>query len=466
MGGHKGGQVAARLAVDTIYRFLQQEYIPDANEAIVNAIQAANDIIYNKSSENPELAGMGTTVVLSLRRGEKLYTAWVGDSRMYLFRWNRLLRETTDHTTVQKLVDDGLITETEALNHPRRHELLRAVGTQAKVVPQLTESAIRLMAGDRILICSDGICGYLPDTVIETVLASGENPNPQAEKLLELCYQNGGQDNATILLFHFNNTPSSFTIPITQQQVEMQQYRFTKTTIENTEAKETLPPDNFNTESDTDINDPDTVTIVIHKQKFLVVTASLLLGILLLMMVYSHYSKTNIANNTNTIADTREDSSETNKIPTSSIYNQPPAHANGIPHPDSSMLIEYKVRKGESLKKVAEKFLLSEEEIMEMNELTTKKLKPKQILRIRVWTVFAVNEPNIGFRELAQRFYGNIRYTKLLQKANRNKEKVNFGDTLYIPKPTPAMVAYINTQNQSNTTNTKSAPKTTILGVH
>ncbi|MBK7950775.1 MAG: Stp1/IreP family PP2C-type Ser/Thr phosphatase [Deltaproteobacteria bacterium] len=201
MGGHRGGATASREAVAAIGETFEQRFgdgaSPDPGETLVEAIEQANARIHALSRQDPELAGMGTTVVaLLLDRAGRAAIAHVGDSRCYRFRDRRLEPLTVDHSVVAEMLRRGVLTAEEAANHPRRNEILRSVGVLRDVDVELTP--LELAPGDWILLCSDGLCGVVSDAEIDLVLANASSPEAAVEDLIRLANDSGGPDNVTV----------------------------------------------------------------------------------------------------------------------------------------------------------------------------------------------------------------------------------------------------------------------------
>ncbi len=220
MGGHRGGATASQLAVATIGEFFEQyfgraawiEGDPAASggeKTLRRAIGEANRRIFALAQTDPELEGMGTTVVaflLELREpGLRGAVAHVGDSRAYRHRQGRLETLTTDHSVVAEMHRRGLISAEEALFHPRRNEILRSVGLLPTV--EIEAKRVDLEAGDSILLCSDGLSGVLDEEEIAAVVAR-ESPEDAVETLIRLANERGGPDNITVQLFALPAVPA------------------------------------------------------------------------------------------------------------------------------------------------------------------------------------------------------------------------------------------------------------------
>jgi serine/threonine protein phosphatase PrpC/LysM repeat protein len=205
MGGHVGGATASRLAVEAAREFLENHYYDLPQDALKDAIEYANEAVYIKAAENPQLQGMGTTIVMVIVRDDKAYYAHVGDSRLYLHSGGKLIKLTRDHSFVQTLVDQGLLKEEEMESHPRRNEILRALGVRNDIEITICKSPAKPTNGDILLLCTDGLNSMITDTVTESVLNEDISIQHKALKLMQLANDAGGYDNITVQLVHFYN---------------------------------------------------------------------------------------------------------------------------------------------------------------------------------------------------------------------------------------------------------------------
>ena len=197
MGGYTGGEYASTMVVDTIAKVVN-EATEMSTEVLENAILQANRMVYEKSQSYKELEGMGTTAVVAYVQEDTLYWAHVGDSRLYIYGSEGLLRMTKDHSTVQQLVEAGTITEEEVIHHPKRNMLTRAIGVYETV--EVDTGVVEVHQNDRILLCSDGLSGYIEESKIELVLSEENNESRALEDLVHLVYDAGARDNVTIVL--------------------------------------------------------------------------------------------------------------------------------------------------------------------------------------------------------------------------------------------------------------------------
>jgi protein phosphatase len=212
MGGHAAGEVASRITVESI-----QEYIAATEEEhesswpfgfnsrvslegnrLTTAVEKANEKVMRAVQNRPELKGMGTTVVAALFDGDRATLVHVGDSRAYLFRDGELRRLTDDHSWVQEQVNAGILSEDEAKSHPLKNVVTRALGGAAHVSVDLIEVPVR--AGDRYLLCSDGLTGMLPDEELYEHFRTAASIDATVRGLIEVANSHGGVDNITAIL--------------------------------------------------------------------------------------------------------------------------------------------------------------------------------------------------------------------------------------------------------------------------
>ncbi|GAA3975826.1 Stp1/IreP family PP2C-type Ser/Thr phosphatase [Streptomyces marokkonensis] len=198
MGGQAAGEVASSEVISTIVPLDDDVPGSDLLTSLGTAVQRANDQLRQMVEEDPALEGMGTTLTALLWTGQRLGLVHVGDSRAYLLRDGVLTQITQDHTWVQRLVDEGRITEEEAGTHPQRSLLMRALGSGDHVEPDLSIREVR--AGDRYLICSDGLSGVVSHQTMEDTLASYQGPQETVQELIQLALRGGGPDNITVII--------------------------------------------------------------------------------------------------------------------------------------------------------------------------------------------------------------------------------------------------------------------------
>lgn len=197
MGGAAAGDLASAVAIKELQASDGDFRGKDMLELVAGAISRANDQIADLVRADPSLDGMGTTVCGVLFDGERCALANIGDSRGYLLRGGEMKRITRDHSWVQTLVDDGRISEAEALVHPHRSLILRVLNGHPTNTPDL--DWLDVEPGDRLLFCSDGLCGLVTDADIAGVLG-GEDPEQVLQRLVAMAHHEGGLDNITIIL--------------------------------------------------------------------------------------------------------------------------------------------------------------------------------------------------------------------------------------------------------------------------
>jgi protein phosphatase len=199
MGGHAGGEVASRLAMDSLQGGFRRD--PTAS-GLVDAVRAANEVVFDRSRHDPDLRGMGTTLtaaaLVATDDGDRLVLANVGDSRAYRFGSGGLEQLTTDHSVAEELVARGELSEAEAAVHPHRHILTRALGVAPEVDVDAWE--VQPAQGERYLLCSDGLTNEVSSDRITTVLSSTFDPQLAAETLVRMANEHGGNDNVTVVV--------------------------------------------------------------------------------------------------------------------------------------------------------------------------------------------------------------------------------------------------------------------------
>jgi serine/threonine protein phosphatase PrpC len=198
MGGHEGGELASSLAVEAIVRSYYGSMLPP-RESLAKALCDANQEVFKASRQNSGLKGMGTTCIAVVICDDQAWWSWIGDSRFYLLRDKQIYRMSEDHTVVQQLIRRGVLTVEEAYTHPDRSVLDRAIGTRNRVEPEAGEEAIHLVAGDRLLLCSDGLHDLVNDSEMAEVAAEGSVADC-AEALVQLALERGGYDNVSLIL--------------------------------------------------------------------------------------------------------------------------------------------------------------------------------------------------------------------------------------------------------------------------
>ena len=213
MGGHNAGEVASRLAVDAVVEFIRMTHdrrditwpfpINPSRSMTLNrlevALRLANRQVHDAGERDPAHAGMGTTIVAALIEGDRIVIGHVGDSRAYVFRHGELLQKTEDHTWVNAVM--GAASRAAAVDHPYRHVLTNGIGLGAELSPALAED--HLNAGDRWLMCTDGVHGALDDEVLRTALAT-RTAEDAAREVIRRALNEGTTDNATAVVLNID----------------------------------------------------------------------------------------------------------------------------------------------------------------------------------------------------------------------------------------------------------------------
>lgn len=214
IGGGPGGEEASALAIDSVETFVLETFkwfaqVQGREEDKVltdfrSAIGQANARIRSEAAEHPELRGMGTTLTLAYSLNDELFVAHVGDSRCYLFRHGTLHRLTRDHTIVEEMVGQGVLSAEEAEKHHWRHMITNAVGGHSAAI-KVEVHKLQLEAGDAVLLATDGLTGMVPDAAIARILQSEANPESACQLLVASANEAGGKDNITVVVARFES---------------------------------------------------------------------------------------------------------------------------------------------------------------------------------------------------------------------------------------------------------------------
>ncbi len=200
MGGHNAGEVASKMAAEEIVRYVDENYSLEDEESLISkAIKSANQEIYKFSKTNDKLNGMGTTVTACLVTSQNIYVANVGDSCCMAIKNGELKKITKDHSLVQELLDSGTISEFEAINHPKKNIITRALGTSMDVDVDVFK--LKALEYDLFILCSDGLTNEVTKDEILRIISNENNYISIANDLVNLANEKGGRDNITVLLF-------------------------------------------------------------------------------------------------------------------------------------------------------------------------------------------------------------------------------------------------------------------------
>ena len=202
MGGYNAGEVASKMAVETVKDYIYKHFEKSKEskekleQLLKDAIEHANSAIYKRAQSKKDLNGMGTTLDVCLIYNSKIYIGHIGDSRVYRIRKEFMRRITRDHSYVQTLIEDGKITKEEALHHPKRNMLTKALGCMENVEPDVyTKTFIK---DDIILMSSDGLTNMVNETDIYNIVK--QDKLNAAENLVKQANENGGYDNITVVI--------------------------------------------------------------------------------------------------------------------------------------------------------------------------------------------------------------------------------------------------------------------------
>ena len=198
MGGHQGGEVAASVAIES----LRRDFVEPTTDALVRAVQLANDAVVDRASDDPDLLGMGTTLcalaIVAVDGADRLAIVNVGDSRVYLLKGEGIEQVTDDHSLVATLERQGRLTRAEAAVHPQRNILTRALGIDARVMVDSWE--VLPVVGDRYVLCSDGLFNEVDESRIAATSRKLADPTDLARELVRLANEGGGRDNITVVV--------------------------------------------------------------------------------------------------------------------------------------------------------------------------------------------------------------------------------------------------------------------------
>lgn len=211
MGGHAVGELASRTAVEYVMSALPRELEKvrtkqELEDVLRLIVEKANVKVYLESLDNKKYKGMGTTLTIGVFRDWRFYISHIGDCRVYLLHGSSLSRLTVDHTLVQELIDSGTITEKEALTHPKRHLLVKSLGVNEYMSPDTY--SFDISQGDLLLMCSDGLYGYVDEEEIRSILRRHKDLDACASQLVAAANNAGGNDNVTVILIHCDREKS------------------------------------------------------------------------------------------------------------------------------------------------------------------------------------------------------------------------------------------------------------------
>ncbi len=201
LSGGACGQVASQLATQSIRQSFFSTFGSNLtiNQRLEMAVVEANQVIMNRADRDRRCRGMGSTCAALVVADQYAHLAHVGDSRIYFIRNNRIMQLTRDHSRAQRMLDDGLINEEEAANHPDRNWLDRALGLRVEIVPETRADPILLSENDAFIVCTDGLTNLVRDEEIFRIV-QGAQANPACDALIALANERGGHDNITVAI--------------------------------------------------------------------------------------------------------------------------------------------------------------------------------------------------------------------------------------------------------------------------
>lgn len=199
MGGHAAGEVASRIAADTVQEFISgSDRTIDLETLLQQAVHQANSRVYQTQQVTPEYRGMGSTLTILALQGDHYYLAQVGDSRAYLLRDAVLSQLSRDHSVVWPLYESGVLSKDAISKHPQKNLITRCIGTQLDVEADLSNDAAH--PGDLFVLCSDGLTDVLTDSDIEKILLdTGNRPQEISRNLVQAANSGGARDNITVV---------------------------------------------------------------------------------------------------------------------------------------------------------------------------------------------------------------------------------------------------------------------------
>lgn len=197
MGGHRAGDKASRMAIDITVDFVKKSKLENPVAILRRAMIFANNKIYKEATEDPDLNGMGTTMVAAVACDGKLFVANIGDSRLYVIN-NDIKQITMDHSLVEELIRNGELERKKGRNHPEKNIITKALGSKDEIIPDFFE--IEMNAEDKYLLCSDGLSNMVEDDEIRDIVVDRHNLDDIAQALIDRANYYGGTDNISVVI--------------------------------------------------------------------------------------------------------------------------------------------------------------------------------------------------------------------------------------------------------------------------
>lgn len=198
MGGHNAGDYASRQATQTMIDFIKDCDYENPVTVLKYAIIRANEKLLEDAANNPELSGMGTTIVACVVVDDQLYVANIGDSRLYLIGTDSIHQITMDHSLVEEMIRSGKLDRENVRNHPEKNIITKAVGAAKDIMPDFFE--LEMKPEDKVLLCSDGLSNMVEDDEIEDIIKEEDSLEQAVERLIERANYYGGRDNISVVL--------------------------------------------------------------------------------------------------------------------------------------------------------------------------------------------------------------------------------------------------------------------------
>lgn len=405
MGGHTAGDEASKLAIDSIKNYFESvnsfENIP---HLIIQAIEIANQNIYRYSQQNSEKKGMGTTVVLAFIYENLISIGHVGDSRAYRFNPETGLQTLTkDHSFVQELVNQGIITEEQSLYHPRKNEITRALGIHEYVVPDIQQHTIR--PNDVFALMTDGICSLLTfQQILEILSQSHFTAQQMAEKLVNTANELGGYDNSTIQIIRFTPNLQSQQ-PVSNLDTQKIENPSTENVFQNTilsKAQSSIQDSNL---------------------RYYLFIGSAIITIALVFYYFllnSHIIQPQVANVL---------TPQVQNVINSRSSRQDSLH-NEMKTPEI-LYCEYKVKKDEKLEVLSKIFNYPVDSIKSLNNIKNDMILERSILKFPVQAIHEIKKGD-KIEKLADNY--GVKTHDILKVNNiKNPRKLSIGTQIYIP---------------------------------
>lgn len=438
MGGHAGGALAAQMAVNSVREYLERKYFDDPADAIKESLEYANTNIFNKALQSPEFFGMGTTAVMLIVQASKVWWGHVGDSRIYLCSFDGLRRLTNDHSFVQRLIDEGAISEEEAMTHPRRNELTAALGVAGDVSVDVFDHSYTAVVGDTFLLCSDGLTNAVGEGEIESILNESIPSINRAVKLVDLANTNGGPDNITVQVVTITASP----IVVEQSKPPVvEPKKQTNPGLKSTQPAHDVKPQP-KVKEEKKAHDTAHVTgfksFIKNKNVQFWGSAILffiVMGSFALQLADIDFSDYN-GEEMNTPVAVKPDTTKKDTVKTPAAQAPAAAPAEAAAPVEASngndTTIYYKVQKGETLTGIAERFNQSKATIQTANALSGETVQEGKALKIKIKGMYKVKSGDTLYKIAKE----NGSTQAAILKANpvlKKAEDIKVDQKLYIP---------------------------------